>query len=166
MGYAGRMNMNEILRLMIDYNGKDVRRINHALKVYSFAQYIADREGCDADIAGIIGCAAILHDIGIHNAEKKFNSTAGNYQEAEGMIVASALLETVSIDADAKNRVLYLIGHHHSYHKIDGIDFRILVEADFLVNIFEDGMDGNAIPDVRERIFRTSAGKELLDSLY
>jgi len=160
------MNMNEIIQLMIGYNGKDVRRINHALKVYSFAQFIADREGCDAETAGIIGCAAILHDIGIHNAELKYDSTAGNYQEEEGVLVASSLLENVPMEAGMKNRVLHLIGNHHSYQKIDGIDFRILVEADFLVNIFEDGMESGAIRAVRERIFRTTAGIGLLDSLY
>lgn len=160
------MEMHEILGLMIRYNGKDVRRINHALKVYSFAQYIAEKEGCDAGAAEIIGCAAILHDIGIHNAERKYGSTAGNLQEAEGVIVASSLLEPVLMDGEAKNRVLYLIGHHHSYQRIDGTDFRILVEADFLVNIFEDGMDKGAVLAVREGIFRTAAGIELLDSLY
>mgnify|MGYP000340972515 FL=1 len=32
-------------------------------------------------------------------------------------------------------RVAYLIGHHHTYDKIEGMDYQILVEADFLVNI-------------------------------
>jgi len=157
---------NDILELMMRYNGKDVRRVNHALKVHSFAKYIAGKEGCDAKTVETIECAAILHDIGIHNAEQKYNSTAGNLQEAEGVLVAEKLLESVALESDVKKRVLFLIGHHHSYKHIDGVDFRILVEADFLVNIFEDGMDSDSIRAVRTSIFRTAAGMELLDSLY
>ncbi len=160
------MITDEILGLMMRYNGKDVRRINHALKVHSFARYIAGKEGCDAKTAETVECAAILHDIGIHNAERKYNSTAGNLQEAEGVLVAAELLESVALESDVKNRVLFLIGHHHSYDHIDGADFRILVEADFLVNIFEDGMDSDSIRAVRTTVFRTAAGKELLDALY
>ena len=34
-------------------------------------------------------------------------------------------------------RVEYLVGHHHTYKDIDGLDYQILVEADFLVNILK-----------------------------
>ena len=157
---------NPIIELMINYNGSDVPRINHALKVHGFADYIAAKEQCDGKTKEIICIASILHDIGIHNAEKKYNSNAGNYQELEGPIVASELLKNIDIPNDILERVFYLIGHHHSYNKIDGIDFQILVEADFLVNIFEDRMEGAAIDSVKEKIFRTASGLYLLKSLY
>jgi hypothetical protein len=63
-------------------------------------------------------------------------------------------------------RICYLIGHHHSYTKIDGADFQILVEADFLVNIFEEGMNPGAIRSVREKYFKTNTGKAIIDKLY
>ena len=47
-------------------------------------------------------------------------------------------------------RVCYLIGHHHTYTGIEGRDYQILVEADFLVNLYEDGRpdgDGGFMPD-------------------
>ena len=151
---------------MINYNGSDVRRISHALKVHSFAEYIADKENCDAETRMIICIAAILHDIGIHNAEKKYNSNAGNYQEIEGPPVADELLRTVDIPEYVHYRVLFLVGHHHSYDKIDAIDFQILVEADFIVNIDEDCMKGSAIESLKKTIFRTKAGLDLLKSMY
>jgi len=157
---------NPIIDLMINYNGSDVPRINHALKVHSFADYIAAKEQCDDKTKEKICIASILHDIGIHNAEKKYNSNAGNYQEIEGPIVASELLKNSDIPIDILERVFYLIGNHHSYSKIDGIDFQILVEADFLVNIYEDKMEGAAIESVKEKIFKTTTGLDLLKSLY
>ena len=151
---------------MINYNGSDVHRISHALKVHGFAEYIADKENCDAETSRIVCIASILHDIGIHNAEKKYNSNAGNYQEIEGPPVADELLRTIDIPEYIHDRVLFLIGHHHSYNKIDAIDFQILVEADFLVNIDEDGMKGAEIESVKKKIFKTKAGLDLLNSLY
>ena len=46
------------------------------------------------------------------------------------------------------------------------MDYQILVEADFLVNAFEDEMDDDAIRTVRGKLFRTKSGLELLDLLY
>ena len=58
-------------------------------------------------------------------------------------------------------RVCFLVGHHH-YTAIDGVDYQALVEADFLVNISEDGMERPAIEAVEKQIFRTAVGKRAL----
>jgi hypothetical protein len=50
--------------------------------------------------------------------------------------------------------------------KIDGPDFQILVEADFLVNIFEDSMGREATESIGTRIFKTETGKNLLRTMY
>ena len=64
-------------------------------------------------------------------------------------------------------RVSYLVGHHHTYSNIDGIDYQILVEADFLVNIDEDEMTKEtAKKNVREKIFKTKSGTQMLDNLF
>jgi CRISPR/Cas system-associated endonuclease Cas3-HD len=102
----------------------------------------------------IVNLSGILHDIGIKEAEKKYNSSAGPYQEKEGPAIAKAIMNKYHIDNDIIERVCYIIGHHHSYNKIDGIDFQILVEADFLVNIYEDDMDRNAVTAVRNKYFK------------
>ena len=64
------------------------------------------------------------------------------------------------------NRVCFLIGHHHSYSQIDGIDYQILVEADFLVNIYEDNMNESQIKSIRNKIFKTKSGISIIDSMY
>ncbi len=158
--------INKILNLMIKYNSPDVRRINHAIKVYFFAVNIAEEEACDIDTFNTIVYAAILHDIGIHEAEKKYGSSAGKFQEIEGPSVAKDLIKDIELKEEIKNRIFYLIGNHHTYDKIDGIDFQILVEADFLVNIYEDEISRESIKSIKNKIFKTKKGIELLDTLY
>lgn len=162
------MNMitNEVCLQMIAYFDGDVRRVNHALKVYGFATAIAGLENLNENQHQIVDIAALLHDIGIVNSEKKYNSTAGNYQEIEGPPVARQMLEKYHLPHETVERICFLIGHHHSYTKIDGIDFQILVEADFLVNIFEDEMSPNAIRSIREKYFKTKAGTAIYDKVY
>ena len=137
---------------MIKYNSPDVRRINHAIKVYFFAVNIAEEEACDIDTFNTIVYAAILHDIGIHEAEEKYGSSAGKFQEIEGPSVAKELLKDIELQEEIKNRIFYLIGNHHTYDKIDGIDFQILVEADFLVNIYEDEISRESIKSIKNKI--------------
>jgi hemoglobin-like flavoprotein len=63
-------------------------------------------------------------------------------------------------------RVCWLIAHHHTYADIQGEDYQILVEADFLVNAYEDCMSQDAIESVRNKLFRTKTGISLLETLY
>ncbi|HPX27392.1 MAG TPA: phosphohydrolase, partial [Treponemataceae bacterium] len=105
-------------------------------------------------------------DIGIHNAEIKYNSCAGNYQEIEGPPIASELLSPLSLTEDVLDRISYLIAHHHTYSNIDGIDYQILIEADFIVNIFEDDMSENQISSIKKKLFKTKSGIELVESLF
>lgn len=155
----------QTIEIMVAYFGNDQKRINHALKVLGFASCIAAAEKLNGKEIQIVKLAAIFHDIGIVEAEKKYNSSAGHLQEKEGPDVARRLL-TEEIAPDILDRVCFLIGNHHSYQNIDGIDFQILVEADFLVNIFEDEMSKKAIEAARKNIFRTGAGLKMLEDMY
>jgi HD superfamily phosphodiesterase len=156
----------ETLNRMIDYFGTDVKRINHALKVNSFARLIGQKEGLNPDVLKIIDISSILHDIGIPVSEQKYQSSAGRYQEIEGPPVAREILESLGASPEITERVCYLIGNHHTYTKIDDIDFQILVEADFLVNFFEDEMSENAIKSARDKYFKTRTGIRLLNGMY
>lgn len=151
---------------MIAYNAPDVRRINHALKVYGFASAIARREGLSPEELLVVDIAAVLHDIGIREAERKYNSCSGHYQEIEGPAVARDLLSGVEIDPAQLDRICYLIGNHHSYQKIDGVDLQILVEADFLVNIFEEEMPIHSVESIRTKYFKTKTGVDFLDKMH
>jgi HD superfamily phosphodiesterase len=114
----------------------------------------------------IIIYTAILHDIGIKEAEKKYNSSAGKYQEIEGPKIAYEMLSDLKISKEIIERVCFIIGNHHSYTKINGIDFQIIVEADLIVNIFEDNMNKEAIKNINNSLFITESGKKLIKTIY
>lgn len=153
-----------ILKRMISYFGSDIRRINHALKVYAFAKSLSG-DLPDAQRQPLL-LAAILHDIGIKNAELKYQSSAGKHQELEGPPVAREILESENIPQNIVDRVCYLIGNHHSYDKIDGADFQILIESDFLVNGYEDHLSSVAVKTFQEKYFKTDAGKKAVSDMY
>lgn len=155
-----------IIDEMIKYYSKDPRRVNHFLKVFSFAKSIGELEDLDKDTQDILEVAAVMHDIGIKISEEKYNSSAGNYQEIEGPPVAREMLLKLNFNEEFIERVCYLIGNHHTYSKIDGIDYQILIEADFLVNIYEDEIEIPQIESIKEKYFKTKAGTEFLINLY
>ena len=83
-----------------------------------------------------------------------------------GPPVARELLLEFGFDGAFLERVCFLIGHHHSYAKIDRLDFQILVEADFLVNIFEDDMALPQIESIRDKYIKTGTGLEILRMMF
>ena len=110
--------------------------------------------------------AAIVHDIACPLCREKYGSTHGPYQEAEGAVLAAEFLKDSGLSQSVIDRVVYLVGHHHTYTSVDGADYQILLEADYLVNAEESGYTPEAIRSVRETVFKTAAGTALLDSLY
>ena len=114
----------------------------------------------------VLETAAVLHDIGIHVCEEKYGSCAGPLQEKEGPAVARPLLEGLELEEEEKERVLWLIAHHHTYTGEKQLDHQILLEADYLVNADEHGDSRSAVENFRRRVFRTAAGTQLLNSIY
>lgn len=155
-----------ILRAMIAYDKGDAMRIHHLLKVHSFARLIGLGEQLDAATQFLLETAAVVHDIGIHKAEEVYGCSRGPYQEELGPAEAEALLTPLGLERSVIDRVMYLVGHHHTYSDIDGMDYQILVEADFLVNIYEDHVTPEAAKYAYTHIFRTETGKQLYRDLY
>ncbi|MBV4420566.1 HD domain-containing protein [Clostridium tyrobutyricum] len=155
-----------VINKMISYFNNDVKRINHALKVYSFSKSIGELEGLDEKGMLVLEISSILHDIGIKQSKIKYNSTAGKYQELEGPPIARELLKDIKLEKDILDRICFLIGNHHSYNKIDKIDLQILVEGDFLVNAYEDKLNYDQIKTVKDKYFKTKTGKCFLDTIY
>ena len=136
------------------------------LKVHSFARIIGTKEGLDETSLFILEAAAYTHDIGIRPAEEKYGRCDGKLQEQEGPIVAQRMLSDVGIENYLIDRICYLIGHHHTYDNIEGLDYQILVEADFLVNLYEDDVNRHGIEQAYQQIFRTQTGKEIFNQMY
>lgn len=159
-------NVSKIMKKMIEYFEKDAVRINHALKVYAYAKSIGELEKISKEEQEVLEISSILHDIGIKESERKYSSSAGIYQEIEGPPAAREIMAKFNLSENIKERIEYLIGNHHTYSKIDGIDFQILVEADFLVNIFEENIQKEQIDIIEQKYFRTKMGKSFLNSIY
>ena len=151
---------------MIKLYSGDVKRIQHFCKVHSYAKLIAQMENIDADTLFILETAALTHDIGIHYCEEKYGSCNGKLQEKEGPAIAKRLLADLDFEEQVSERVQYLIAHHHTYDDIDGIDYQILVEADFLVNLYEDELSKDEIEQAYMKIFRTDSGKKLCREMF
>ncbi len=151
---------------MIEYFGNDVKQVEHALKVHGFASTIASREKLPEDKRSVIELAAILHDIGIEEAERKHNSRAGRFQEIEGPPIARRILGRNGVREETIDRVCFIIGNHHTYDKIDDVDFRIVVESDFIVNISEGNLNNPDFREIKDKYFMTLTGKRILDSMY
>ena len=160
------MMLNDLFIGMINYYAGDAKRIQHFVKVHAFAKLIGEKERLDEKTLRTLEAAAYVHDIGIKPAEEKYGSCDGKLQEQEGPAAARELLERLGFDAETTERVCYLVGHHHTYKDIDGIDYRILVEADFLVNLYEDGLGEAEADSVCERIFRTESGKRICRAMF
>ena len=133
--------LNNLCSRMIEFYRDDPARIQHFIKVHSFAKLIGEEEHLDEKLLYILEAAAYVHDIGIRPAEAKFGRCDGKLQEQEGPAEAEKMLKSLGFEQDVIERVSYLVGHHHTYTDIDGMDYQILVEADFLVNYFEDHLE-------------------------
>lgn len=153
------------LKMMAAMAG-DPKRIQHFTKVHSYAALMGREEGLDADTQAILEMAALVHDIGIVAGEAKFGRCDGKIQEQEGPALARNLLQSLGVEDAAVDRVAYLVGHHHTYHHIDGLDYQILVEADFLVNLYEDNASDGAIESAYKKIFRTESGRKICRMMY
>ena len=160
------MNSGKVLEAMTQYFGNDVKRVNHFIKVFGFAKIIGEGENLSERELEILEAAAAVHDIGIKMSEQKYNSSAGKYQEKEGPAEAEKLLRKLGYEDDFISEVCYIVAHHHTYTNIDTLPYQILVEADFIVNLFEDNAGITAIKSAYEKIFVTDTGKKIFANLY
>lgn len=158
--------INKLHLAMIDLYSGDAKRIQHFCKVHSYAKLIAETEKVDDRTLFIIETAALTHDIGIHTCEEKYGSCGGKLQEKEGPAIAKKLLSKLGFDTEISDRVQYLIAHHHTYDDINSIDYQILVEADFLVNMMEDNLPKQAVKNAYNKIFSTSCGKRICKNMF
>jgi HD superfamily phosphodiesterase len=156
---------DRVIAAMKGVFGTDERRIKHALAVLGYAEDLLEKEPGDELT---VVAAAILHDIGIHEAERKYNSCAGNYQEIEGPPIARPILEQLGFDAARTDHICRIISLHHHASGLDTPEFRILWDADWLVNIPDEyrGWEPDRLRPIIEKVFRTAAGRKLAETLF
>jgi len=158
----GDLFKDRIAIAMRRYFGMDARRIQHALDVAEHAEVIGKgQEGSDMMV---IKASALLHDIGIKNAEAKYDSSSAKYQQIEGPPVAEEILSTLKAPQELIEEVCDIIGHHHSPRDEETINFKVLYDADLIVNMTELYKEKPHTQEQLEKIlsssFMTEAGAE------
>lgn len=158
--------LDRLFEKMIDYYCGDPKRIQHFTKVHAYARLLGRLEGLNQIEQFRLEAAACVHDIGIRLAEEKYGNCSGKLQEQEGPGEARKLLESLEFAEEDTERICYLVGHHHTYQNMDGMDYQILVEADFLVNLYEEQAGRQAVCAAKEKIFKTVSGRRILEQMF
>ncbi len=157
---------NELLkdRVAIEmkrYFRQDFKRIGHATRVARYAEQIAKEIGGEP---AVVLPAAYLHDIGIREAERKFQSAEPNIQEAEGPSVAREILVQLGARRELVEEVCDIIAHHHHPRAEENANFRAVYDADLVVYLEEREKEGPAGEDLESFIgakFLTESGRKL-----
>ena len=156
----------QIAKKAMEYDRNDAKNIQHFLSVHSYAALIGKLEEIDSDTQLILEIAALLHDIGVKVCREKYGRSPGELQQKEGPAVARELLRGFSLTPAQVDRICYLIAHHHIYTDVDGMDYQILIEADFITNLFEGYVKMEQLPAVRNTVFQTKSGFAVLDDMF
>jgi hypothetical protein len=152
---------------MKKYLGKDFRRIGHATKVARYAEEIGRAE--KGNLAVILP-AAYLHDIGIHEAERQYQSTAARYQEALGPPIARDILARLGAREPLVKEVCDIVGHHHHPRPEETVNFKAIYDADLIVNLEENQKEKASSPErlaqIVDQSFLTESGKKLAGKVF
>ena len=160
------MTIAQILNKMITASNGNIHDIDHLLRVWAYARTIGELEGLDAETQYLLEVAAITHDIACPLCREKYGNTNGSYQEQEGDPLVREFLADTGMTTAQIDRVAYLVGHHHSPAQIDGIDYQILIEADYIVNASESGYSRQMLQSFMEHTMKTTAGIRLTKTVF
>lgn len=139
---------------MKKFFGQDFKRIGHATRVARYSEKIGKAE--EGNLSVIL-CAAYLHDIGIHEAEEKYNSTAAKYQEELGPPIARRIMENLSANPELLDEVADIVGHHHHPRDEETTNFKTLYDADLITNLEEKYKEEPPGQENLDRLFQSEA---------
>lgn len=158
--------ISSIIEKMIVSSDGNQHDITHFMKVWGYAKVIGELEQLDEHTQLLLEVAAVTHDIACPLCRETYGNTNGKLQEQEGAVLVADFLKDTGLTQQDINRVAFLVGHHHTYTSIDGPDYQILIEADYLVNAEEHHDSAEQIQSAFETIFRTESGIRLLKAMY
>ena len=77
-------------------------------------------------------------------------------------------MKELGIDESIIKEVCSIIGNHHSPGKINTLNFKVLHDADWLVNLSDeyDCSDKEKLLRIINKIFLTSSGKKMAKKIY
>ena len=151
---------------MIAFSDGNIHDIDHFIRVWTYARTIGELENLDRETQFLLEVAAITHDIACPLCRVKYGNTNGKYQEEEGVPMVIEFLSDTGIAEEVIDRVAFLVGHHHTFSGIDGIDYQILIEADYIANATENGYGQENVVNFMQKIMKTEGGKQILKAIY
>ena len=160
------MTISEIMEKMITFSNGNIHDIDHFIRVWTYAKTIGELEHLDADTQFVLEVAAITHDIACPLCREKYGNTNGKYQEIEGGPLVRSFLNDSDLTAEQIDRVAFLVSHHHTLTDIDGMDYQILIEADFIVNASENSYDKETIQSFIYKVMQTNSGTMLARQIF
>ena len=158
--------VSQMMEKMIAYSDGNIHDIDHLIRVWTYAKTIGELEGLDASTQYILEVAAITHDIACPLCREKYGNTNGKHQEEEGALMVRAFLSGCGMLPKQIDRVSYLVGHHHTFSGIDGLDYQILIEADYIANATENGYSQDNATNFINRIMKTESGIRIAKAVF
>lgn len=158
--------ISELISRMIDFYNGNLHDIDHFIKVWTYTKTIGELEHLDEETQFILETAAIVHGIACPLCREKYGNADWKHQEAEGPTLTADFLKDTGMSAAQVDRVSFLVGHHHTLDNIEGIDYQILIEADYIVNAGESSYSAENIAYFDRKFFKTQAGHALLHSVF
>ena len=141
----------QIMQKMIAFSEGNIHDIDHFIRVWTYARTIGELEQLDADTQFI---------------REKYGNTNGKHQEEEGVPLVKAFLSDTGMTGTQIERVAYLVGRHHTFNGIDGLDWQILLEADYIANATENSYSETNVRNFVQKIMKTESGKRLAQSVF
>ena len=164
--YRKRMTVSRLMEKMIAFSDGNIHDIDHLIRVWTYAKTIGELEGLDQETQYVLEVAAITHDIACPLCREKYGNTNGKLQEKEGEPLVREFLSDSGMTDTQISRVAFLVGHHHTFTDIDGSDYQILVEADYIANASENGYSEENIRSFMQKIMKTQSGKKILQDIF
>ena len=160
------MTIAQLTEKMIAFSKSDIHDIDHFMKVWGYAKTIGELEALDEGTQFILELAALTHAIACPLCREKYGSAIWAKQEEEGGPMVGDFLADTALSPAIIDRVAYLVGHHHTLTGIEGADYQILIEADYMVNAAEKGLGKVEIAAFVAEYFRTKSGIALIKSIF
>ena len=158
--------ISQLMEQMIVFSNGNLHDITHFITVWTYAKTIGELEGLDADTQYLLEASAIVHDIACPLCREKYGHADGKLQEKEGPALVRAFLADSGMTEAQVERIAYLVGHHHTLTGIDGMDYQILIEADYLVNASEKTYSPANVQNFMNTSMKTESGKKLAKALF
>lgn len=163
--------MEQLINLqiaMMEWEKGEPKRMHHYIKVHSLAKMIGSCEHLDPKTRLILEISAMIHDVGIKPAKENDLKATIEECDAQSVISGREMLEKLGFASDIIDRVCHIIGVRHTIEDddIDGMDLQILIEAEYLVNLYEQLANKETINNVYENIFKTKTGVKIFKRMY